>query len=98
MMQTNLGNLTKSKNQAAFIDKYLKTHLEFIRTTKMPQSGQSIMKDIDDKLSFKDLLTIQMAPRDVHNARKVRVFCQQILQSQLSITRRLKDGMMKTGT
>lgn len=27
---TNLGNLTQSKNQAAFIEKYLTTHLAFI--------------------------------------------------------------------
>ena len=33
---SNLGNLTKSKNQADFVEKYLCSHLAFIEAAKMP--------------------------------------------------------------
>jgi len=54
---SNLGNLTKSKNQQAFIDKHLTAHLRFIEAAKMP-GGRSILEDMEDKLSFLDLLRI----------------------------------------
>lgn len=58
-LMSNLGNLSKSRNQKVFIDRHLKVHLELIDAAKMPTTGLSIMADIDDDaLSFKDLLTI----------------------------------------
>ena len=39
-----------------------------------------------------------MAPNRRQNALKVKTLCEQIIQSHLSITKRFKDGVFKTGT
>jgi len=61
VLLSNLGNLTKSKSQQTFIEKYLTAHLRFIEAAKMA-GGRSILEGMEEKLSFLDLLRIQMAP------------------------------------
>jgi len=57
VMVSNLGSLTKSANQQAFLDKHLKVHLAFIDSTVMPD-GKSIISELEEAISFKDLLAI----------------------------------------
>jgi len=56
------------------------------------------MADVEPKLSFKELLAIQLAPHDAENIARVERFCHAIIENQLSMSSRLKQGVLKTGT
>jgi hypothetical protein len=57
--QSNLGNLQKSKNQQAFIDKHLRPHAEFINLARQAQMLDPILSAYQDSsVSFKDLLIL----------------------------------------
>lgn len=80
VLMSSLGSLTKSMNQQAFLDKHLKVHLAFIDSTVMPD-GKSIIRELDEAMSFKDLLAIQLAPHKKENAQKIEQLCHMIIQN-----------------
>lgn len=80
VLLSNLANLTKSQNQQVFITKHLKAHLAFIEAAELP-GGKSLLEDMEDKLSFLDLLKIQMAPQVPENAKLMERCCSQVIKS-----------------